>query len=193
MNEFTARNKTAIAVAIAFLLGVGVVGAAVMSGVIPRPARDTTPGPVAQTEPAPRPAPATSRKHRIERAPVVAAAPQTVTPPPCANCGIVASIDAVSEKGPSSGGGAVVGGLLGGLLGNQIGNGRGRDLATVAGVVGGALAGNEIEKNTHKVTRYRVAVLMPDGTRQDILVDTPPHLAIGERVKIVDGAPVPLS
>lgn len=39
--------------------------------------------------------------------------------------------------------GAVVGGLAGGIVGSNIGAGRGRDLATVAGVAGGAYAGHE--------------------------------------------------
>lgn len=43
-------------------------------------------------------------------------------------------------------GGAVAGGAIGGLLGHQVGGGRGKDLATLAGVVGGAVAGREIQK-----------------------------------------------
>lgn len=39
--------------------------------------------------------------------------------------------------------GAVVGGLAGGVVGSNIGAGRGRDLATVAGVAGGAYAGHQ--------------------------------------------------
>jgi uncharacterized protein YcfJ len=36
------------------------------------------------------------------------------------------------------------GALIGGLLGNQVGSGNGRKLATVAGIIGGGMAGNEI-------------------------------------------------
>lgn len=39
--------------------------------------------------------------------------------------------------------GAIVGGVAGGVIGSNIGAGRGRDLATVAGVAGGAYAGHE--------------------------------------------------
>lgn len=39
--------------------------------------------------------------------------------------------------------GAIVGGLAGGVVGSNIGAGRGRDLATVAGVAGGAYAGHQ--------------------------------------------------
>jgi uncharacterized protein YcfJ len=34
--------------------------------------------------------------------------------------------------------------VLGGLIGNQIGGGNGKKLATLAGVIGGGMLGNEI-------------------------------------------------
>lgn len=40
--------------------------------------------------------------------------------------------------------GAIIGGVAGGILGNQVGGGRGKDLATAAGVITGALVGNNI-------------------------------------------------
>jgi uncharacterized protein YcfJ len=42
--------------------------------------------------------------------------------------------------------GAVIGAVVGGLLGNQVGGGNGKKVATVAGVVGGAYAGREIDR-----------------------------------------------
>lgn len=48
---------------------------------------------------------------------------------------------------PTTGGGAVLGGLAGGAIGNTIGGGSGRAAATVLGLVGGALLGNNIEAN----------------------------------------------
>ena len=44
------------------------------------------------------------------------------------------------EQARGSGAGAVIGGIAGGVLGHQIGRGTGRDLATIAGVAGGAIA-----------------------------------------------------
>ena len=44
-----------------------------------------------------------------------------------------------------SGAGAVLGAVAGGLVGNAIGGGSGRALATAAGVVGGAMLGNQVE------------------------------------------------
>ena len=54
--------------------------------------------------------------------------------------------------------GMVVGALVGGLVGNQIGGGRGRDVATVAGVIGGGYAGREIDRNHTGGRRYSETV-----------------------------------
>lgn len=50
--------------------------------------------------------------------------------------------------------GMVVGAVVGGLLGNQVGGGDGRKLATVAGAVGGAYAGREIDRRHEGGKRY---------------------------------------
>jgi len=47
--------------------------------------------------------------------------------------------------GQKSGAGAIMGGIAGGALGNAIGNGSGRAAATVIGLLGGAILGNNIE------------------------------------------------
>src|SRR5260221_3989551 len=49
----------------------------------------------------------------------------------------------------------------------SVGKGSGRDIATIAGVVGGAMAGNAIEKNTGPGDLrdvYRVTVQLNDGS-----------------------------
>jgi uncharacterized protein YcfJ len=50
----------------------------------------------------------------------------------------------VTQSAPS-GAGAVMGALAGGAAGNAIGDGSGRALATMIGIVGGAMLGNNIE------------------------------------------------
>ena len=45
----------------------------------------------------------------------------------------------------TSGAGALMGAIAGGAVGNSIGHGEGRALATMAGVIGGALLGDKIE------------------------------------------------
>ena len=53
----------------------------------------------------------------------------------------------ISSAPNPSGAGAVMGAIAGGAAGNAIGNGSGRALATMIGLVGGAIAGNRIEGN----------------------------------------------
>jgi len=50
----------------------------------------------------------------------------------------------VTRPAPS-GLGAVMGAIAGGAIGNAIGGGAGRDIATGAGLIGGAILGNQIE------------------------------------------------
>lgn len=59
----------------------------------------------------------------------------------------------VTVPGQKSGAGALVGGIAGGAMGNAIGNGSGRALATVIGLVGGAIVGDRIEGGGQPETR----------------------------------------
>ena len=51
----------------------------------------------------------------------------------------------VVTGGQKSGAGAAMGAIAGGVIGNQIGRGSGNALATMAGLVGGAILGDNIE------------------------------------------------
>ena len=51
----------------------------------------------------------------------------------------------VSVPGQTSGAGALMGAVAGGAIGNAVGKGEGRALATMIGVIGGALAGDKVE------------------------------------------------
>lgn len=108
-------------------------------------------------------------------------------PNPCANCGTIESIRTVELRGESSGLGAVTGGLTGGVLGNQMGRGHGNTAMTILGIAGGALAGNEIEKNMKKHYAYRVTVRMDDGLFRTLSQSSPPAFAVGDKVRVVDG------
>lgn len=55
--------------------------------------------------------------------------------------------ESVPVRQRSSGAGAVIGAVVGGLAGNAIGGGSGRAAATGAGLVGGAMLGNQLEGN----------------------------------------------
>ena len=58
---------------------------------------------------------------------------------------------AVVTEAPKSGAGALLGAVAGGAAGNAIGNGNGRTLATVIGLMGGAIVGNNIEGSGQQV------------------------------------------
>lgn len=63
----------------------------------------------------------------------------------------VCSTQPVITEAPKSGAGAVMGALAGGAMGNAIGDGSGRALATMIGLVGGAMVGNNIEGASQQV------------------------------------------
>jgi outer membrane lipoprotein SlyB len=99
----------------------------------------------------------------------------------------VTDIVPIEKKGDSSGAGAVIGGIVGGVLGHQVGGGRGKDVATVAGALGGALVGNEIEKNKGSVTAWDVRVKLEDGTSTVVRYNTEPSWRVGDKVRVDNG------
>jgi len=155
----------------------------------------TSTPPAVDDEVAPPPAPTTPRepeaKPQSKPAPLKRAPRATAThgsgtraAAVCENCGVVASITEVHRKGEANGVGAVAGGVIGGLLGNQMGGGNGKKAMTVVGVVGGGLAGHEIEKRARGDVVYQVHVRMDNGSMRTVTMKTAP--ANGARV-VVDG------
>ncbi len=63
----------------------------------------------------------------------------------------VCSTAEVVSEAPKSGAGAVMGAIAGGAMGNAVGNGTGRTLATMIGLVGGAMVGNNVEGGKSQV------------------------------------------
>ncbi|PKO84163.1 MAG: hypothetical protein CVU17_05560 [Betaproteobacteria bacterium HGW-Betaproteobacteria-11] len=124
---------------------------------------------------------ATARQETLPPAAANAAAPV------CRICGTVEAVDLVETKGQGSGVGAVAGGVAGALIGNSFGGGNGRTALTLLGGAGGAYAGNEIEKNVHKSTSYRIRVRLENGGLRTLYQRNPPAVAAGDRVRIVDG------
>lgn len=100
------------------------------------------------------------------------------------NEGTIESIRTVTRKGDASGMGAVAGGVLGAVVGNQFGKGDGRKAMTVVGAAGGALAGNEIEKQRNSTTHVEVAVRMNDGSRRVLALAAQNGWRVGDRVRI---------
>ena len=75
----------------------------------------------------------------------------------------------VITQSPNSGAGALMGALAGGAAGNAIGNGGGRAVATVIGLVGGAMIGDRIEGNNQQVQN------MQQCTTQTYYENRPSH------------------
>ena len=117
----------------------------------------------------------------VMSSPVAAAAPAAVY-------GTVANIDVVSADSSTTGVGAVIGGVLGAVVGHQIGGGTGKTLATGAGAVGGALAGNAVEKSRGTTKNvYRVNIRLDNGQYQQFSYDDVASLRVGDRVRIENG------
>ena len=57
----------------------------------------------------------------------------------------VCSQQQVQVQGQKSGGGALMGAVAGGAIGNSLGGGEGKAIATVIGLIGGAMLGDRIE------------------------------------------------
>lgn len=154
-------------------------------------ASERAPVRVRRTAPAPV---STSPAVAVSPAPTYAVAAheptyRVATPPPaiCSECGVVESVREVVLEPKGSGGGAVAGGLLGGIIANQIGKGTTRDIATVLGAVGGAYAGNHIEKSVKESKRYDVLVRFEDGSTRSFSSESVPAWQSGDRVRLQNG------
>lgn len=109
----------------------------------------------------------------------------------CRTCGIVESVNVISEKGEGSGLGAIAGGVVGGIVGNQIGRGDGRDVARILGMAGGAYAGNQIEKSQRGRSYYDITVRLDDGSMRKFRQESQPAWQPGDRVRVEDGTIIP--
>lgn len=108
----------------------------------------------------------------------------TTTIESCSSCGVVRSISPVTQDGSSNGTGAVIGAVVGGVAGNQVGGGSGQQIATVAGAIGGALLGNNIEQNRNATTLYHIVVDMEEGGQQSVTVADPLNISPGSSVNV---------
>lgn len=138
--------------------------------------------------PAPKPQPVRQAKSQPAIQPITRPAPYqpavATRAPTCHSCGRVESVYAVAGSG-NSGIGVAAGTVVGGLLGNKIGKGNGRKVATVAGAIGGSLAGLEVERRIS--TSYEVRVRMEDGQVRTFPYDNQPAWQSGDRIRVVNG------
>jgi outer membrane lipoprotein SlyB len=81
--------------------------------------------------------------------------------------------------------GAIVGGLGGLGIGSLIGGGTGRDVAMVAGTLGGALIGNNVQKRYDQpVPGQQIIVRLKSGVLVQITQPADPNLRLGQRVYV---------
>ena len=141
-----------------------------------------------QRQPAVRPKPvARSEPPHVAAHAAVPPAPPVVVAAICRECAVVEEVREVEKAGQASGAGAVGGAVVGGVIGHQMGGGRGKDVATVLGVLGGGLAGNQVEKNAKKTVEYQIIVRYEDGSKGLFTQATPPTWRSGDKVKVING------
>ena len=104
---------------------------------------------------------------------------------PVARTGTIESIRQVDKQKYASGAGAIVGGLVGTGLGSLVGGGSGRTAAMIVGAVGGAVVGNEMQKNQTELI-WEIGVRYDDGSYGSITQTQAPGLRIGDRVRVTD-------
>lgn len=103
--------------------------------------------------------------------------------------GKIARIDNVQIDGDHHlGVGAIIGAVAGGLIGYNIGGGTGRDVATVAGVLGGGFIGNKVQnKYADRRPGQYITVELQNGVAVGITQPADPTFQVGDVVRI-DGA-----
>ena len=81
--------------------------------------------------------------------------------------------------------GAIIGGLGGLGVGSLIGGGTGRDVAMVAGALGGALLGNNVQKRYDQpVPGQQIIVRVKSGVLVQVTQPVDQNLRVGQRVFI---------
>ena len=167
------------------------------------PAPETAPAPAPEVVPAPQPEKKhVAKKHTPTKVaaaqapamtppppPPVAQAPASVeAPKPVVKPGVVGTVVAVKEvevKGDANGVGAVGGGVAGAVLGHNIGDHN--KLVTVLGAAGGALLGNQIEKQARTTKQWEMTVRYEDASTQSFQSKDQPSWHQGDHVRYYEG------
>ena len=100
--------------------------------------------------------------------------------------GIIEQITPVNlTNNQNQGLGAILGGAAGVGLGSLIGSGTGRDVAMIAGAIGGAIVGNQVQRdNTQPIPGQQIIVRTANGVLVAITQPAGPYLQVGQRVYI---------
>ncbi|REH39911.1 glycine zipper 2TM protein [Paraperlucidibaca baekdonensis] len=100
----------------------------------------------------------------------------------CVDCGVVTGITPIAAAAGPSGVGALVGAIAGGVIGHQIGGGNGRRVATVAGALGGAYAGNRYERS--RVSGYEMSIRLDSGEVRSLRYADHPGFVVGDAIRL---------
>lgn len=152
----------------------------------PEPAREETQEEYRQHRPT-RPYSPEARSQPVAQAPAPVYAPQPMAQARCLDCGEVAAVNAIEQKGEGSWIGPVAGGVGGAILGKQMGKGSGNTIMTILGAAGGAYAGHKVEQKVRTTTRWDVVVRMEDGSTRTVSATEQPLWRIGDRVRVNNG------
>ncbi|WP_374553352.1 outer membrane lipoprotein [Aquitalea pelogenes] len=89
----------------------------------------------------------------------------------------------LAQETQPNGVGALVGATAGGVIGHQFGKGDGKTAMTVLGVLGGAVAGSQYNKQVINVPMTELVVQMPDGSTFNVNVKDS-GFQVGQQVMI---------
>jgi len=100
--------------------------------------------------------------------------------------GIIEQITPINlTNNQNQGLGAVLGGAAGLGLGSLIGAGTGRDVAMIAGAIGGAVVGNEVQRNNAQpIPGQQIIVRTANGVLVAVSQPVGPYLQVGQRVYV---------
>ncbi len=139
-------------------------------------------GPPPQVQPQPQPR---AQAQAPRAAPRSTHTARAAAPVPSGRLGRVTRIEPIEERPSGTGVGGVAGAAIGGLVGNHFGGGLGRTALTVLGVAGGAVAGNNVERNVRERTvGYKVEIELDNGESRLIQETSVGDLKVGDRVRV---------
>jgi outer membrane lipoprotein SlyB len=101
----------------------------------------------------------------------------------CTDCGRVTAVNVSEQAGVSGTAGMIIGGVAGAVIGHQVGGGFGKDLATIAGAAGGAMAGKSLAENSATRKLWTVNVQYTDGHSGSFTFEQDPGFAVGTPVR----------
>jgi outer membrane lipoprotein SlyB len=99
--------------------------------------------------------------------------------------GEVIDVRQVEIEGSTTGLGTIAGGILGGAIGSTIGEGSGKDVATVFGLIAGALLGAGFEEDASHQCGLEITVRLDGGEAIAIVQVDDEQFNVGDQVRVL--------